>query len=316
MTSELCEDGGDEQREKEAPAVSEASSVSPLSLDLPGPWTSPLSPVKPLPVRSRFWVLTAFSPLRQEADGGHRPLRPPPGLGCSSRGRLPPNDHMGDWFRLLLEAEDAPGDRREPGFWFSGRVGEFFCLFWQIWARTTSRFLWVLTGSSGTLTDPRLRPSLGDGDSPGRLVWTGLGLRPVCVSEHMCVCVCVCFKKSTTAAGMRLLIRGDVKASGSRNRSSAPTLCTCFKPAPLTCTRADAAGCFFSYVWSRVRSGVTRSHPPPPTFLHRRHLRVDRAPDPPVFTSVFSKKRSLSDVSLRCGFSFTFVLFDCVVGAA
>lgn len=49
MTSELCEDGGDEQREKEAPAVSKASSGSPLSaatpLELPGPWSSPLSPV-------------------------------------------------------------------------------------------------------------------------------------------------------------------------------------------------------------------------------------------------------------------------------
>lgn len=49
MTSELCEDGGEGQREKEAPAVSEASSVSPLSaatsLELPGAWSSPLSPV-------------------------------------------------------------------------------------------------------------------------------------------------------------------------------------------------------------------------------------------------------------------------------
>lgn len=49
MTSELCEDGGDGQREKEAPAASKASSGSPLSavtpLELPGPWSSPLSPV-------------------------------------------------------------------------------------------------------------------------------------------------------------------------------------------------------------------------------------------------------------------------------
>lgn len=52
MTSELCEDRGDGQREKEAPAVSKASSVSPLSaatsLELPGPWSSPLSPVTAL----------------------------------------------------------------------------------------------------------------------------------------------------------------------------------------------------------------------------------------------------------------------------
>lgn len=49
MTSELCEDGGDGQREKEAPGVSKASSVSPLSaatsLELPGPCSSPPSPV-------------------------------------------------------------------------------------------------------------------------------------------------------------------------------------------------------------------------------------------------------------------------------
>lgn len=49
MTSELCDGGGDEQREKEAPATSKSSSVSPLSvaalLELHGPWSSPLSPV-------------------------------------------------------------------------------------------------------------------------------------------------------------------------------------------------------------------------------------------------------------------------------
>lgn len=47
MTSELCEDRGEEQREKEPPVVSKASSVSPLSLELPGAWTSPVSPVTP-----------------------------------------------------------------------------------------------------------------------------------------------------------------------------------------------------------------------------------------------------------------------------
>lgn len=49
MTSELCDGGADEQREKEAPGTSKSSSVSPLSvatsLELPGPWSSPVSPV-------------------------------------------------------------------------------------------------------------------------------------------------------------------------------------------------------------------------------------------------------------------------------
>lgn len=49
MTSGLCEDVGDKQREKETPAASEASSVSPLStgmsLEQPGPWSAPFSPV-------------------------------------------------------------------------------------------------------------------------------------------------------------------------------------------------------------------------------------------------------------------------------
>ncbi|XP_035513510.1 stem-loop binding protein 2 [Morone saxatilis] len=90
MTSDLCEDGGDKQREKEAPAASKASSVSPLSavtsLELPGPWTSPLSP---------------------EAGGGHRPLRSPPGLSYSFRSQLTTDDNMTDWLRLLLEADDG-----------------------------------------------------------------------------------------------------------------------------------------------------------------------------------------------------------------
>lgn len=51
MTSDLCGDGGDKQREKETPAASKASSMSPLSdvtsLELPGPWNSPPSPVTP-----------------------------------------------------------------------------------------------------------------------------------------------------------------------------------------------------------------------------------------------------------------------------
>ncbi|XP_056911223.1 stem-loop binding protein 2 [Takifugu flavidus] len=86
MTSELCEDRGEEQREKEPPVVSKASSVSPLSLELHGAWTSPVSP---------------------EADGRLRPLRPPPGLGCSARGQVPANDNMNDWFRLLLDSDDT-----------------------------------------------------------------------------------------------------------------------------------------------------------------------------------------------------------------
>uniref|UniRef100_A0A3B5A2B7 Uncharacterized LOC103354668 n=1 Tax=Stegastes partitus TaxID=144197 RepID=A0A3B5A2B7_9TELE len=52
MTSDLCEDGGDEQREKETLAASKASSVSPLSfatsIEPPGAWTVPQSPVTPI----------------------------------------------------------------------------------------------------------------------------------------------------------------------------------------------------------------------------------------------------------------------------
>lgn len=52
MTSDLCEDGGEKLREKDTPAASKASSVSPPSAGtsqvLPGPWTIPLSPVTPL----------------------------------------------------------------------------------------------------------------------------------------------------------------------------------------------------------------------------------------------------------------------------
>lgn len=49
MTSELCDGGEDEQRENEALAASRSSSVSPLSvaasLELAGPWSTPVSPV-------------------------------------------------------------------------------------------------------------------------------------------------------------------------------------------------------------------------------------------------------------------------------
>ncbi|XP_051250774.1 stem-loop binding protein 2 isoform X1 [Dicentrarchus labrax] len=118
MTSDLCEDGGDKQREKEAPAASKASSVSPLSavtsLELPGPWTSPLSPVialndptaAPRSVNGVDVFLSKPSSC-QEADGGHRPLRSPPGLSYSFRSQLTTDDNMTDWLRLLLEADDG-----------------------------------------------------------------------------------------------------------------------------------------------------------------------------------------------------------------
>ncbi|XP_026213319.1 stem-loop binding protein 2 isoform X1 [Anabas testudineus] len=89
MTSDLCEDGGEKLREKDTPAASKASSVSPPSAGtsqvLPGPWTIPLSP---------------------EAETSHRPLRSPPGLSYSFRSQLD-NDNMNDWLRLLLEADHA-----------------------------------------------------------------------------------------------------------------------------------------------------------------------------------------------------------------
>ncbi|MEQ2303651.1 hypothetical protein AMECASPLE_019212 [Ameca splendens] len=85
MTSDLCEDGGDEQRE-ETPAASEASSVSPLSVDVPGGCTVPLSP---------------------QRETRRQPLRSPPGLNYY-RSRLTPNDGMNDWLRLLMETDQTP----------------------------------------------------------------------------------------------------------------------------------------------------------------------------------------------------------------
>uniref|UniRef100_A0A665TGM1 Stem-loop binding protein 2 n=1 Tax=Echeneis naucrates TaxID=173247 RepID=A0A665TGM1_ECHNA len=81
MTSDLWEDRGEKQREKETPAASKASSVSPLSLELPGPWTSNL-----------------------------RPLRSPPGLSYSLRNQLTTDDSMTDWLRLLLETDHTHGE--------------------------------------------------------------------------------------------------------------------------------------------------------------------------------------------------------------
>lgn len=103
MTSELCEDGGDGQREKEA------SSVSPL--ERPGPWSNPLSPVTaPVqPARPRRSASMVCPLSCQEAEGSHPPLRPPPGLSCSSRAQLAVSDSMSDWFHLLLEADDLGG---------------------------------------------------------------------------------------------------------------------------------------------------------------------------------------------------------------
>ncbi|KAM4546712.1 stem-loop binding protein 2 isoform 2-T2 [Fundulus diaphanus] len=99
MTSDLCEDGGDEQREKETPAASEASSVSPLSVEVPGSWTVPLSP---------------------QPETSRRPLRSPPGLSYSHRSQLTPDDGMNDWLRLLMETDHAPDfssdDQQVPVF--------------------------------------------------------------------------------------------------------------------------------------------------------------------------------------------------------
>ncbi|CAJ1063170.1 stem-loop binding protein 2 [Xyrichtys novacula] len=97
MTSDLCEDGGDKQREKETHVSSKASSVSPLSagtsMELPGPWTSPLSPEEDGGGGGR--------------GGGLRPLRSPPGLGFPSMSQLTNNDSISNWLRLLLEADEV-----------------------------------------------------------------------------------------------------------------------------------------------------------------------------------------------------------------
>ncbi|KAM4545854.1 stem-loop binding protein 2 [Odontesthes bonariensis] len=96
MTSDLCEDGGDEQREKETPAASKAS-MSSSSVE--AAWTAPLSP---------------------QLETSHRPLRSPPGLSYSHRGQLIPDDNMTDWLRLLMETDHAPefssDDQQVPVF--------------------------------------------------------------------------------------------------------------------------------------------------------------------------------------------------------
>ncbi|XP_068187926.1 stem-loop binding protein 2 [Antennarius striatus] len=97
LTSGLCEDGGDEQRENEAPETSTASSVFPLSaetsLELPGSWSFPPSPT----------------------DGSLVSLRRPPGLNCSIGGQFSTNNGITDWLRLLLEADDAHNDVTDLG---------------------------------------------------------------------------------------------------------------------------------------------------------------------------------------------------------
>ncbi|XP_034539284.1 stem-loop binding protein 2 [Notolabrus celidotus] len=100
MTSDLCEDEGVKQREKETHAASKASSVSPRSaVELSGPWISPLSP---------------------EADGSLRPMRSPPGLGFPFRSQLTDNDNMNDWLHLLLEPDEvadfSSDDQQVPVF--------------------------------------------------------------------------------------------------------------------------------------------------------------------------------------------------------
>lgn len=55
--------------------------------------------------------MLGFSSL-QEAEGGHRPLRSPPGLSYSFRSQLTTNDNMTDWLHFLLEADNAQGEVR------------------------------------------------------------------------------------------------------------------------------------------------------------------------------------------------------------
>ncbi|XP_004076089.1 uncharacterized protein LOC101168727 isoform X1 [Oryzias latipes] len=100
MTSDLCEDGGDEQRGNRAPASSKVFSVCPFSAaceEPAGAWTVPTSPMQ-----------TAC-----------RPLRSPPGLGYSHRNLLIPDDQS-DWPRLLMETDHMPDfgsdDQQVPVF--------------------------------------------------------------------------------------------------------------------------------------------------------------------------------------------------------
>ncbi|PWA24451.1 hypothetical protein CCH79_00011874 [Gambusia affinis] len=139
MTSDLCEDGGDKQREKETPAASDASSVSPLSVDVPGAWNVPLSP----------------------PETSHRALRSPPGLSYSSRSQLTPDDGMNDWLRHLMETDHTPGHNGTqnlfPDLQFNCYSSD---LSPQISALMTSRFLCSPTSSSGIRTDDPIQAPL------------------------------------------------------------------------------------------------------------------------------------------------------------
>ncbi|KAA8586633.1 hypothetical protein FQN60_000469 [Etheostoma spectabile] len=70
MTSDLCEDGGDKQREKETPAASKASFVCPLSAmmsrDGPGTWNVPLSPILALMTSRFLFSLTSSCGIHTE----------------------------------------------------------------------------------------------------------------------------------------------------------------------------------------------------------------------------------------------------------
>ncbi|XP_071390837.1 stem-loop binding protein 2 [Centroberyx affinis] len=97
MTSELCEDGWEKekQREKETPAASKASSVC---LDPAAAWDLP--------------------PLSPVAERSLHPPRSPPGLSYSFRSQLTTNENMIGWLRFLLEADHgrdhSPDDQQVP----------------------------------------------------------------------------------------------------------------------------------------------------------------------------------------------------------
>ncbi|XP_014184825.1 stem-loop binding protein 2 [Haplochromis burtoni] len=100
MTSDLFENVGDEQREKETPASSKVSSVSPLLAAtpsaLPGAWAVPVSPL----------------------EASRRALRSPPGLNYSLSSQLTTDDSMTDWLHLLMETDHGQDsdDQQVPVF--------------------------------------------------------------------------------------------------------------------------------------------------------------------------------------------------------
>lgn len=72
--------------------------------------------------------------FHQEDDGNHRPLRPPPGLSCSSRSQLTNNDDVTDWLHLLLEAGDAQGELIEQPLPWLELVKKTVCCRSNEWA--------------------------------------------------------------------------------------------------------------------------------------------------------------------------------------